>query len=206
MRKILSGALVALLVVLVVPGRSAAQIPGFDVGLTAGANIATVSGDDVDDADNLTGLMAGLSLIFPTTPMFGIQTEVAYSRKGTKADVDLDGANEEFRVPYIDIPILLKLGLGAWPMQVAPALYFGPYAGINIGCDLETQGVSVDCDDAGLDVKSFDFGLVGGAGVDVGRFNLFARYQYGLADLVEDVDAKNRVLQLGLRVGFQGLR
>ena len=133
MQKIFSSVLVAMLAVSLLSDKSPAQGTGFDIGVTGGVNFATVSGDDVEDAKNLTGFMAGLSLVYPVTPMFAIQPEVAYSRKGAKGEEA--GERFEIRLGYIDVPIMAKLMLGPWPMQGTPALYFSAYAAFNISCD-----------------------------------------------------------------------
>ncbi len=75
-----------------------------------------------------------------------------------------------------------------------------------MSCDIESEGVSVDCDAAGAEPKTVDFGAIAGVGMDFGNFNLFARYQFGLTDISDDTDGegKNRVIQIGGRFSFRG--
>jgi hypothetical protein len=182
---------------------SQAQMAGLDIGVTAGINLATVAGDDDEGAKNLTGFMVGVSFISRMTDMFAFQPEIAYSVKGSKFEES--GEDSELKGTYIDFPLLAKISLGTAMGESRPALYVGPYAGFNIGCRATAVGVTVDCEDIGIDPKTVDFGLVGGVGMDFGRMNVFARYQFGLTNLADDFDAKNRVIQVGGRFSFRGM-
>lgn len=151
--------------------------------------------------------MLGVSFIHRMTDMFAFQPEIAYSRKGTKFDDGVDAG--EIKLAYIDVPLLAKITFGpAMTMgQARPALYLGPYAAFNMSCDIESGGVSVDCDDVGAEPKTVDFGGVAGVGMDFGNFNIFARYQFGFTSLFDGGtdDGKNRVIQIGGRWSFRGM-
>lgn len=204
MRNTVSRLLAAVFAVMIFASVSQAQVAGLDIGVTAGVNFATVAGDDTEGSKNLTGFMVGVSFIHRVTDMFAFQPEIAYSRKGT--GVEEAGEEGEVKLAYIDVPLLAKISLGTSMGQARPALYFGPYTAINIGCDLKSGGVSIECDEFGLEPETFDFGIVAGAGIDFGNMNVFARYQLGLKDIGEDGgDAKNRVIQVGGRFSFRGM-
>lgn len=205
MRKVANLAVAAALASCLFAGSVEAQngtASPWDFGLTAGVNIATLGGDDAEDTDNLTGFFLGVSLVRPMTDMISFQGEVAYSRKGAK--INIGGTDVELRLDYIDVPLLAKIHLGpATPGGVRPALFIGPMVAFNIGCEGEALGVSADCEDEDIEIKSVDFGLVGGAGLDFDRFGVFVRYQFGLAsidDSNDSADVFNRVIQIGGRV------
>lgn len=204
MRSTLRGVLAAVFALFVVAGVSRAQVAGLDIGVTGGVNFATLAGDDDEDLKNLTGFMLGLSFIHRMTDMVAFQPEIAYSMKGAKFD---DGVDEgEIKAAYIDIPLLAKFSLGTSMGQARPALYLGPYAAINMTCDIESSGVSIDCDAADIEPKTVDFGAIVGAGMDFGNFNVFARYQFGLTNISDSgEDVKNRVIQVGGRFSFRGM-
>lgn len=207
MRKVANIAVAAVLASSLFSGSAAAQngtaVP-WDFGLTAGVNIATLGGDDIEDAENLTGFFVGVSLVRPITDMISFQGEVAYSRKG--ATGTFDGVDVELRIDYIDVPLMAKIHLGAaTPGGVRPALFIGPLIAFKVGCEGEAFGVSADCEDVDIDVKSVDFGLIAGAGLDFDRFGVFARYQLGLSsidDSSDSADVFNRVIQIGGRVSI----
>lgn len=195
----------SLLAVCIASGSVEAQVTGLDIGATAGVNFATVAGDDTDGAKNLVGFMAGVSFITRVTDMVSFQPEIAYSRKGSK--IEADGETGDIKLTYIDIPLLAKFSLGGASGPARPALYLGPYGAVNIGCDIKAEGVAIECDEFDLEPKTFDFGLVAGAGLDFGSMNVFARYQFGLTNVGDDADAgdaKNRVIQVGARFSFRG--
>lgn len=181
-------------------------MPGLDIGVTGGVNLANLSGDDVENTENRVGFMLGVSFIHRLTDMFSFQPEIAYSMKGAKFD---DGVDEgELKLAYIDVPLLAKIGLGAGMGQSRPVFYLGPYAAFNMSCDIESSGVSADCDTLDLEPKTMDFGAIAGVGMDFGTMNVFARYQFGLTNLSDATDAgdaKNRVIQIGGRWSFRGM-
>lgn len=206
MRTTVNRLLSAVFAVMIFASVSQAQVAGLDIGVTAGLNLATVSGDEVEDTKNRLGFMVGVSFIHRVNDMFSFQPEIAYSMKGAKFD---DGVDEgELKLAYIDFPLLAKISLGTAMGQARPALYIGPYAAFNLSCDLESEGVSVECDAVGIELepKSVDFGGVAGIGMDFGNLNVFARYQFGLTSLTDDTedDVMNRVIQVGGRFSFRG--
>lgn len=203
MRTTVSRLLAAVFAVMLFTSVSQAQMAGLDIGVTGGVNLATVAGDDDAGAKNLTGFMVGVSFIQRLTDMFAFQPEIAYSVKGSKFEEA--GDEGEIKGTYIDFPLLAKILLGNAMGESRPALYVGPYAGFNIGCRATALGVTVDCEDTEIDVKTVDFGLIGGVGMDFGSMNVFARYQFGMTNLADDFDAKNRVIQVGGRFSFRGM-
>lgn len=205
MRTTVSRLLTAVFAVMLFTSVSQAQVAGLDIGVTAGVNLADISGGD-GDTKRRTGFMVGVSFIHRMTDMFAFQPEIAYSMKGVKFD---DGVDEgELKLAYIDVPLLAKITFGPEMTmgQARPALYLGPYAAFNMSCEIESVGVSADCETADADPKTVDFGAIAGAGMDFGNLNIFARYQFGLTNIFDGTDdSKNRVIQIGGRFSFRGM-
>jgi hypothetical protein len=192
------------------PAVAGAQMK-IDWGVTGGINFAKAVGGDAEGSSNLTTFMAGLSAIFPVNPKFAIQPEALYSRKGTAGSAE--GFTGKVTISYLDFPVLLKFIFPTMSTTstARPALYFGPSVGVRLTCDGEaTSGgvtISESCKDAGFDTKTLDWGLVGGAGVDFGNFNIFARYMRGLTTVdnsSDPFDEKNSVITVGARWSFNG--
>lgn len=171
-------------------------------GIKGGVNFATVTGDDFDSPDSRTSFHAGLVGEFPLADIFSIQVEALYSAQGFETDIDggLFGGDGkvEYQLDYISIPVLAKVyvveGLS---LEVGPQFSFK----VNEEIDADATGDDGDWD---LDeAKSFDFGVAAGLTFQT-NMGLFAsgRYNMGLTDIIEDVNAKNSVFQISLGYKF----
>ncbi|MBL7865114.1 MAG: PorT family protein [Cyclobacteriaceae bacterium] len=154
------------------------------IGLKGGLNFANVNTTSVSAAYNSrTGYHAGAFVNVKLTKL-AIQPEVIYSVQGG----DAAAGNLEFG--YINIPILLKFYLvGGLNLQAGPQFGFLSSA---------TQG--------GVDYKSLyessDMSVALGAGFDIKKFVIDARYNLGLSDVdKQTTEMKNQVFQLS--VGFK---
>jgi hypothetical protein len=205
MRRVAARLAVAVFAVGMFAGAAQAQTPegGMDWGFTAGVNVATWSGSDAEDAEWRTDFMGGLSVNFGISDMLSLQPELLYSRKGVKGSEA--GFTGEIKLGYIDVPVLVKFATGTG-QQMRPAFFFGPYVGFLLSCDASITGFgSGDCKD---EVKSTDFGVIGGVGFDVGPYGIFVRFQQGLTKLDDSGDDStlyNRVVTIGGRVSVPGL-
>ncbi|GLC24485.1 porin family protein [Roseisolibacter agri] len=181
--------------------------PAPRLGVLAGASIATLSGDPVDEWGNRTGFVAGAALTVPLTSVVSFQPEVLFAQKG--AALSEDGFTATFKLDYVEVPLLLRVDMPTTGSAVRPHLFAGPALAFKASCDVEAsgQGVSASrpCRDIANeedeeDLKSFDAGLMlGGAlGFDIGRqrLNVGARYTLGLTKLVSADDVRNRAITL----------
>jgi hypothetical protein len=98
------------------------------------------------------------------------------------------------------LPIGINLAVESESAQ--PRLYAGPTLGFALSCEVkpDTDEPPSDCKD---NIKSTDFGLVFGIGVELGSgpgaFLADLRYDYGIADIndtEDDITNRNRSLQL----------
>jgi hypothetical protein len=174
------------------------------VGVMAGVNVASISGDDITGIDNRTGFMVGGFLTFRITNTFAIQPEAIFSQKGASENSDPD-FKATFKMDYIDFPVLLRFDIPVTG-PIRPFFLAGPAFGVQVKCTIaaEGQGVSAsaDCDlvDESSEIqfrnKTFDLSGVAGAGLDfrLGGTTLMvgARYQHGFTDVVKDASVKNR--------------
>ncbi len=186
-----------LAIILVLLLATSAFAQGLSFGVKGGVNYATLSGDDVEDAEWKLGFAAGAVAAFDVMDMLVIQPEVLYSMKGAESE------GESFDLTYIDIPVLLKYAI---PMEgmVAPNLFVGPLLGILLSADAAGEDVKDQ-------LKSMDYGVVFGAGVDfdlgTGKVTIDARYNLGLASIDDsgaDWDIKNSGMSayVGYLFGF----
>ncbi len=184
-------------------------------GAKAGVNLANLTGD-IENNDMLVGFHVGGVAEYMFDEKMGLQAEVLYSSQGTKlsySETDSFGTYEEegkIKLSYINIPVLFK-----YYVTNGLSLEAGPQVGILVSSEAEysyketSEGVTVsesETVDLKNETNSLDFGFNFGLGykMDSG-LNFGARYNVGLANIVDsddsdDEDLKNGVIQLS--VGF----
>lgn len=154
------------------------------LGIKGGLNFANVNTTSVGAAFNSrTGYHAGAFVNFKFTKL-AIQPEVIYSVQGA------DAASGNLELGYVNIPILLKFYLvSGLNLQAGPQFGFLTSA---------TSG-GIDIKDL---VESSDTSIALGAGFDIKKFVIDARYNLGISDVDKaTTEAKNQVFQLS--VGFK---
>ncbi len=167
-------------------------------GVKAGVNYADVSFDGDVPSSGRVGLLAGG---FVTIPLFGwlaVQPEVIYTVKGTT--VDVADIKSDLIVDYVEVPLLARISIRR-KIYVA----VGPSMAFRVRARSRTAfGGSTEEIDLKEDVESFDLGVVGAAGIDLGRWVFDGRYTHGLSDIDARDDAKvrNRVLSVSAGIRF----
>lgn len=176
-------------------------------GIKGGLNVSNLYIDDVDDNNARFGFNVGLFGQILASETFAIQPELLYSTKGSKADYE--GAINQtvkYNLNYLDLPVLAVFKLGE-----SAEIHIGPYASYLLGANVSYSGnlasgtEKVDKDQ----LKSFDYGLAGGFGLNFGAVQVGARYNYGLAKIADSDaarlflgDSKNSVAQLYLSLNL----
>ena len=181
--------------VLTLPAVASAQ----QVGVKAGANFASLTPeeDETPDTSRRVGLVAGGWLAVPATSWLTMQFEGLFSEKGVKFDatgVGLD-SSAELRVRYIELPVLARVAVGGSGSTRVFLVGGGAPAFMTSTRATATFEGQKDSRDVTDEVESFDFGLVGGAGVAFGRTNLEARYTHGLRPINKDRNEPNDRVQ-----------
>jgi len=186
---------------------------GLTAGLKAGMNIANIHGDNVEDVwDSKIGICAGGFIACSLSDLFAIQPELLFTMKGAKAEEEVLGETMKvtMKLNYLEIPVLAKLSIPI-PGTVKPSLFVGPSLAIKLSGKgkVEYAGESEERDIE--DLKSTDFGLVFGGGVDFalgqGKLTVDARYTLGLTTTREpedgeEVDVKNGVISIMVGYSF----
>ena len=221
MRRSTPYAALALVLALAVPVPAAAQFT-----LKGGLNLVDFFGDDVAASDQRPRLAAGLAVdLFSVGPV-SLSPEVFYAQKGAENFQSrlATGQAAEISLAYVEIPVLLKLGLPFGGARFRPYLAGGPVFGWQLDCSVTAtaSGTSDDCaqllgGQSQLEetLRDFEQGLMFGAGFafdvipGIGAITLDARYARGLTRLTESEDGpeiQNRALSvlLGYRIGLGG--
>lgn len=176
------------------------QAQGIAIGVEGGASFADlhVSGASTQ-LGHRTGYRVAGVLRFGFAGPFGLETGVGLVQKGAVATPAQTGltSNVDFNLNYVEVPLLLTLGIPTGPFPLHPRVFAGPQVGFRSTCSLSgtISGVSasVDCGGGSLgpasfDTNSTDFGLVFGGGLDFPlagplAFTVDGRYDLGLSDI-----------------------
>ena len=170
-------------------------------GVKGGVNFATITGDDFDSPDSRTSFHVGALAEFPMADIFSIQVEALYSGQGFKYDYEgLLGENEEveYQLDYINVPVLAKVYV-----LEGLSLEVGPQFSFKVNEEIDSDPTDNEGDTNVNEAKDFEFGVAAGVTFQT-QMGLFAtgRYNMGLTDIVDDVDAKNSVFQIGVGYKF----
>lgn len=202
-------------VLLAVQPRPAGAQRAVSVGVEGGAALTNFSGGTISGNDWRTTPWIGLAVVAQRpASVVGFQTGLQFVSKGA-AFGPAAGAVGAVRLPFVEVPLLLRLGPTSTASRVRPALLVGGSVGVRVGCSVtgELSGTSrtLTCDEAFFgsqaDVQRFDAGLsIGGElGIPYKDRLLIApmvRYTRGLIDIADDgtddYRSKNTAFQIGV--------
>lgn len=162
-------------------------------GLASGKLVVSGEGGDFTfGARNAPALGFSMHRTGGASPL-GIELDLLYLQKGFRTEVD--GATAELKLAYLELPILLRYSIGS-----GPYLLGGGSVAVRLSCsgafgDGEGGTVGGNCQPGSA--KTFDYGLMVGAGITRDRLSLTARYGLGLAGILDDeadVTTKTRTL------------
>ena len=154
--------------------------------IRGGVNLASLSGDDVVDTDNVTGYYVGPAFDL-NLGVVNLDIALLYGRRGGK----FSSTQSSVKLDYIDLPVLLKFNLGPIILEA------GPYAAMLLNAS--NGGI-----DVGDMVDNADFGLMAIGGVALGDLVFELTYTKGLSDVWKDelINLKNGSFSFGLRYCF----
>lgn len=187
---------------------------GLTAGLKGGMNIANLHGKDVKELEeemgvdfvSKMGFCAGGFITYNLNDMFAIQPELLFTMKGAKAEREILGETVKvtMKLNYLEIPVLAKLSIPT-PGNVRPSLFVGPSLAIKLSSKFKTEIAGISEEEDIEELKSTDFGLVFGGGIDFGlgrgKLTVDARYTLGLTKVHEpeegeEIDIKNGAISI----------
>jgi hypothetical protein len=176
-------------------GGGRARAEGFGFGIKGGFLFNSFTQANNTALKGKTGNAFGIFFGGNRGGTVGVMGELLYASKTSET-----GA-QDTKLHYLEIPILLRLNFGS-PSRNGVSVYglVGPVFDINLSASLN-----------GLDVKSkyqsLDLGAIVGAGVEVTRFIIEGRYNWGLRNIqngnlatLGDIKTKTFALLIGLRL------
>ncbi|MEZ5319870.1 MAG: porin family protein [Vicinamibacterales bacterium] len=186
-----------------VPAFAQSKIGG---GVKAGVNFSTVTGD-IDDGVSKsmrTGGAVGGFISMPLTDRVTFEPEILYSMEGVKLEITEAGTTLEStaKVGVVQIPFLFRFAMPS-SGKVSGYVVAGPAVGV-LASAKQTNPLGGGDEDIKDQLKSADFSLVVGAGVNIQRFLVEARYSAGLTDVnKEDTGSKNRLQVFSILLGVR---
>lgn len=195
---------------------AALPAPAFaqQAGIKAGVNFATLS-DAEDEFVNISrrlGLIGGVWVRVVERDSFSFQVEGLISEKGIKFEDQVEGTDfsGNIRIRYFEVPLLARVDLGSGGSSTRFYVLGGAAPAFRLGdgqVTLKAEGIeeSRDIEElTGESLKSFDLGLVAGAGIEFGPAIVEGRYTHGLLATGESDDSpKNRVFSVLVGVRFR---
>lgn len=146
---------------------------------------------------NNNGFEAGIFFGGNRPGGIGVMGEILYAKKGSK---DASGTLT-IDSYYLEIPVLLRVNLGSANRNTGAIVY---------GIGGPVFDILLKSQQNGLDVKanyeSLDLGILAGAGVEVSRFLVEGRYNWGVRNVLKatgssasDIKTRSFALLLGVR-------
>ena len=164
-------------------------------GAKAGANFASVNGDDFDNADGVIGFQVGAVAKIGITELLAIQPELLFSAQGYSADSPLGDVS--FRLGYINLPVMAD-----FTIVEGLSLQGGPQFGFNVASGYKIDGEDYEDFEDEEGINTLDLGVGIGAQYIL-PINLFfqARYVIGFSNVYEEFEGyqpegKNSVISL----------
>ena len=178
-------------------------------GIKGGLNVSNLYIDNIHDENARYGFNVGLYGQILSSDFFAIQPELLYSTKGSKAFYeDIVNQTVQYNLNYLDLPVLAVFKLGK-----SAEIHVGPYASYLLNANVSYSGDAINGDDEinKDDLKSYDYGLAGGFGLNFGPLQAGVRYNYGLVKIADSDqaklylgDSKNSVAQIYLSLNLRG--
>lgn len=169
-----------------------------NVGVLGGVNVSTLSGQfgDFAQTQSTIGAAGGAFVDYSFSRILALRGEAYFSGKGGKwngGEGTDDQGNptgpfeDRVKLRYVDVPVLARVTLPT-SETLEPYVVVGPLVGFALGGRFESEIPGLPSEDV-TGLKSVDFGLVGGAGLQLvrgmSRFGIEAKYSRSLSDIYD---------------------
>lgn len=169
-------------------GESLAQAK-HNVGVIGGATFSTQKLQEVNSS-TLTQYHAGLAFKFRLPLGFALQPSILYQVKGAKLE---DASN--LNIGYLEVPVSLQWGPDL--IICRPYVECAPFVGYGLNNSIKDW----------TDLNRVEYGVGLGAGLDIWRFQINARYNWNFGSLANAnlSENKNEVIQAFKDRNFGGV-
>lgn len=182
-----AGSRPVLLIVKPGPEKEAGMPMGLTVGPKLGLNISDFYRDRASGASptssqyKLNLLQAGLGAAWQVSPVWSLQADLLFSRKGV--EYDFEDHISTFALDYLELPLLVRARLGRWMPKSPIFLLAGGYGALLVSATREEDWGAWKGSESLEGFETFDYGVVVGMSWQFGIISAEWRYDLGLASL-----------------------
>jgi hypothetical protein len=160
------------------------------IGIIAGF---TSSNSNVKDFDtkSVSQYHGGLTLQIPLILGLSLQPSVLYQMKGTSLDQVQSGSSfsVDTKVGYLEIPVAIQYGIDLALLK--PYIFTEPFIGYGLNFEAKQNGLNstiktIKNDWEEANISRWEYGLGLGAGVNIWRLQISARYFWNFGSLCDD--------------------
>jgi len=173
-------------------------LPAFQFGIKAGANLSKFDTENTFSSDNRTGFYGG---IWGWAGAAGIyfQPELYISGKKTNLVSEATGEVNQVRFTSLDVPLLIGTKFGA--AGIGLRLNTGPMFSLILDKNQSFSQAAANVFNADFKDQSFAWQL--GAGLDVKRLSLDARYELGLSKVNKEGYPETKLNLFTIGLGYR---
>ena len=170
-------------------------------GVKGGVNWSTLYVKEAKDVNTRLGGHFGFFGRVAPTGGLGIQVELLYDQKGATFTRNVDSVDQQttYKFDYVSLPVLVVVPLGE-----VVELQAGAYVAAMIVSERKREGdvANVTTDPGDGKFNPFDYGVIGGLGINIDRVQFGARYNHGLGTIADN-DISRLVLGDSKNASFQ---
>jgi hypothetical protein len=181
-------------------------------GIKAGLNISNMYTKDVQDKNTILGFNGGLFLKVPVTSGFAVQPELLYTTKGSELTYNsFVNGKASFTLNYVELPVLAVINLTKI-VNIYGGVYISTLTSVVVKNKSDVDLFNFENELKKSDFEMYDWGLVGGAGLDFNKVSLGIRYEYGMKPVGKErsflgqsyrfPDARNSTIQIYLSISI----
>jgi hypothetical protein len=181
-------------------------------GIKAGLNISNMYTKDVQDKNTILGFNGGLFLKIPVTSGFAIQPELLYTTKGSELTYNsFVNGKASFTLNYVEMPVLAIINLTKI-VNIYGGVYISTLTSVVVKNKSDVDLFNFENELQKSDFEMYDWGLIGGAGLDFNKVSLGIRYEYGMKPVGKErsflgqsyrfPDARNSTVQIYLSISI----
>jgi len=198
MKKKISTLILTMTLLVIGNGVVNAQDKPVTLGVKAGANLSSFSGD-IKKTNYMFKYQFGITADLALSENLYVITGLDLQTKGTKSKPS-GSANVKYNPMYLQLPVhaAYKFNVGQNTRFVAEA---GPYVAYGISGKMKGNGEKVNFF-GDHRFKRFDFGLGAGVGLEFGNIVVKGGYDFGLLNIAKEKGVKARNHNAYLTLGY----